>query len=54
MIIYEQKGDDLMEDTICAISTASGIGAMSIVRVSGINAIDIVFVGLFITARQPS
>jgi len=31
-----------MEDTICAISTASGIGAISIVRVSGINAIDIV------------
>ena len=30
-----------MEDTICAISTASGIGAISIVRVSGINALDI-------------
>ena len=31
-----------MEDTICAISTASGIGAISIVRVSGVEAINIV------------
>jgi len=31
-----------MEDTICAISTAAGIGAISIVRVSGKEAIDIV------------
>ena len=31
-----------MEDTICAISTAPGIGAISIVRVSGKNAIEIV------------
>ena len=31
-----------MEDTICAISTASGIGAISIVRISGPSAIDIV------------
>lgn len=31
-----------MEDTICAISTAPGIGAISIVRVSGPNAINIV------------
>ncbi len=31
-----------MEDTICAISTALGVGAISIVRVSGKDAIDIV------------
>ena len=31
-----------MNDTICAISTSSGIGAISIVRVSGEEAIDIV------------
>ncbi|MGE5456124.1 MAG: tRNA uridine-5-carboxymethylaminomethyl(34) synthesis GTPase MnmE [Ignavibacteriales bacterium] len=31
-----------MEDTIAAISTALGIGAISIIRVSGNNAIDIV------------
>jgi len=31
-----------MEDTICAISTAPGIGAISIVRVSGPKAIEIV------------
>jgi len=31
-----------MEDTICAISTASGIGAISIVRVSGSKAIEVV------------
>ena len=31
-----------MEDTICAISTASGVGAISIVRVSGEKAVDIV------------
>lgn len=31
-----------MEDTICAISTAPGIGAISIVRVSGKDTIDIV------------
>jgi len=31
-----------MEDTICAISTASGVGAISIVRVSGEKSIDIV------------
>ena len=31
-----------MEDTICAISTAPGIGAISIVRVSGPKSIDIV------------
>ena len=31
-----------MNDTICAISTASGVGAISIVRVSGEEAIDIV------------
>ena len=31
-----------MEDTICAISTAPGLGAISIIRVSGKNSIDIV------------
>ena len=31
-----------MFDTICAISTALGVGAISIVRVSGPNAIEIV------------
>ena len=31
-----------MEDTICAISTSQGIGAISIVRVSGPEAISIV------------
>ena len=31
-----------MNDTICAISTSQGIGAISIVRVSGNEAIDIV------------
>ena len=31
-----------MNDTICAISTALGVGAISIIRVSGDDAIDIV------------
>ena len=31
-----------MEDTICAIATASGVGAISIIRVSGNDAINIV------------
>ena len=31
-----------MEDTICAISTATGVGAISIIRVSGKEAIEIV------------
>ena len=31
-----------MEDTICAISTSLGIGAISIVRVTGPDAIKIV------------
>ena len=31
-----------MEDTICAISTSPGIGAISIIRVSGKQAISIV------------
>ena len=31
-----------MEDTICAISTSMGIGAISIVRVTGPEAINIV------------
>ena len=33
---------DLMEDTIAAISTAQGVGAISIIRVSGTEAIEIV------------
>ena len=36
------KGSDYMEDTIAAISTALGVGALSIVRVSGPDAIPIV------------
>jgi len=31
-----------MEDTICAISTASGVGAISIIRISGKEALDVV------------
>lgn len=31
-----------MKDDICAISTALGVGAISIVRISGDNAINIV------------
>ena len=31
-----------MNDTICAISTAQGVGAISIIRVSGDDAIKIV------------
>ena len=31
-----------MNDTICAISTSTGVGAISIVRVSGEEAINIV------------
>ena len=31
-----------MSDTICAISTALGVGAISIIRVSGSDAIKIV------------
>ena len=31
-----------MEDTICAISTTLGVGAISIVRVSGSDALEIV------------
>jgi len=34
--------DDTMSDTICAISTALGVGAVSIIRVSGDDAIKIV------------
>ncbi len=41
-IIYPVSGDNIMEDTICAISTASGMGAISIIRVSGKEAIEIV------------
>ena len=31
-----------MEDTICGISTSMGIGAISIVRLTGVNALDII------------
>ena len=31
-----------MEDTICAISTSKGVGAISIIRVSGNDAIELV------------
>ena len=31
-----------MNDTICAISTALGVGAISIIKISGNEAIDIV------------
>ena len=34
--------DDSMSDTICAISTALGVGAISIIRVSGSESIEIV------------
>jgi len=37
-----KKGALKMNDTICAISTALGVGAISIIRVSGIDAIKIV------------
>ena len=30
-----------MEDTIVAISTASGVGAISIIRLSGSKALDV-------------
>jgi len=36
------KGGESMNDTICAISTAQGIGAIAIIRVSGEEAISIV------------
>ena len=31
-----------MNDTICAIATSQGVGAISIIRVSGEEAVDIV------------
>ena len=31
-----------MEDTICAISTAKGVGAISIIRISGKDAFKII------------
>ena len=36
------QGSGFMSDTICAVSTALGIGAISIIRVSGEEAINIV------------
>ena len=44
MLVLDQKKErsDNMEDTIAAISTALGVGAISIVRVSGSEAIQIV------------
>ena len=35
-------GSDYMNDTIAAISTTMGVGAISIIRVSGNDAINIV------------
>jgi len=34
------KGDEVMQDTIAAISTALGVGAISIIRISGRDAIE--------------
>ena len=36
------EGSDIMEDTIVAISTSLGVGAISIIRLSGIDSIKIV------------
>ena len=41
-IIPQRKGAIAMDDTICAIATSPSIGAISIVRISGQNAIKIV------------
>lgn len=42
-IIQEiKKGGTFMNDTICAISTSQGVGAIAIIRVSGEDAISIV------------
>lgn len=38
----KKERSDIMEDTIAAVSSAVGVGAISIVRVSGPNAIEIV------------
>lgn len=40
--IQRKRGSDIMNDTIVAISTAMGVGAISIVRLSGTDAIEIV------------
>jgi len=40
--IRRKRGSDTMNDTIVAISTAMGVGAISIVRLSGNDAINIV------------
>lgn len=45
MILYDkilQRKRDVMEDTIVAISTTMGVGAISIIRLSGEDAINIV------------
>ena len=42
MNLLRKKGCDKMEDTICAISTSLGVGAISIIRISGNEAIRIV------------
>lgn len=42
MIKYIARGSDTMSDTIAAISTSLGVGAISIIRVSGEEAIEIV------------
>lgn len=47
-------GSFLVEDTICAISTALGVGGISIIRVSGedsINIVDTIFSGDLINAK---
>ena len=44
MIKYlgKKRKGDIMEDTIAAIPTALGVGAISIIRVSGAETINIV------------
>jgi tRNA modification GTPase len=42
VIKYIRKGGDIMEDTIAAISTALGVGAISIIRISGDKSLEIV------------
>ena len=40
--MFRKKGGNLMNDTIVAISTTMGVGAISIIRLSGKEAISIV------------
>ena len=39
LILY--KGDEIMEDTIAAISTPNGVGGMGVIRISGENALSV-------------